>query len=823
MIVLFSVLIAPGSYPGTHEEITDSMAILISFREGGACSGRCESITPLRICALILMLGTASLAVAQSTGSDNAPEPDTHAVSQGTPSVAAAKDSTDAIPQVIQSVTVTSRKREEIDQQTPVSMTVLSTQSLDTHSIQSFNEIQYLTPGLRFEGSNNTQFGSLPNIRGQESSQQLLGIDPSVGIYVDGVYQTSTIGLNLQDMDGVERIEVLKGPQGTLYGRNTSGGAISITTRDPSERIESGIRLDLGNYDRHLLSGFISLPLLANRASFRLDGRWDDVGGLTTNLANNAEIADSHSKSLRGVFQLTPAPRLAMFVRGDFITARGGGPLFQPISLLAKSAATSEILAELALSSTNPVNAGTAAQQYLASGGLTPTLRAKTYNNPEDDYYTGGGGSITSILDLHPVTLKSISAYRNYSHNDAEDLDASTFKILSANNSQELNQFTQELQGVGDALHERLKYVAGFFYYQTSGKDASTSYSLSLINPVNPSLDLDHLGDQSYAGYAQLDYAAFRNLNFTAGVRETTETKALGTWNMSGISCGVPVSNRIAGECFGKFQKGNDNTSWSFGANYTGIKGVLLYTNTSRGFKSGGINERGTAAAGSFATFSPEIATNYEGGVKSDFLRNRARFNADYYYTDYTNIQRSASVSGPNNSVVSITTNAAKARINGGEAETSAIPFRNALLSAVGSLTEPKYLSFVDLLGNHTNQRFEGVPRWTYGLSGQYVAPLHFGNIASQVNWVWQSNVDLSPAALGYDAIPDHTQGAYGLLDARVTLELPKHEVDIAVYGKNLLDQRYFTSILDLSSSVGTSIGQIGMPRSAGVVINKHF
>jgi len=732
--------------------------------------------------------------------------------------------SADQAPKVIESVTVTSRKRDEIDQETPISMTVLTEKALDSHSVQSFRDIQYLTPGLRLEGSNNNSFGLLLNIRGQESSQQLIGIDPSVGIYVDGVYQTSTIGLNLQDTYGIERMEVLKGPQGTLYGRNTPGGAISIITKDPSDSFDAAVRLDLGAYAQHLISGYVNVPIVPNRANFRLDGQYNDRNGFSSNLATNTDLGDVHTKGLRGALRLIPSSRAEIVFRGDYLDATGGGPLFQPISLATKSTATSEIIAELGLNAKDPTSAQIADQQFLANGGgITPTLAPKLYSNPEDDRYSQGGGSLTATFDLRPILLKSIAAYRSYSHVGDEDLDASMFKILSSHIAQELNQFTQELQASGDALNEKLKYVAGYYYYQTSAMDNSSSTSVPVLNPANPSLQLDTLGDQSNAGYAQLDYTGLSVLNVTAGFRETIENKTLDSHNQTGTTCEVPVVNRIGTACEGKFSKGNNNTSYLFGVNTNRIKNMMPYFTTSRGFKSGGINERGTSTSGSFATFSPEIATNYEGGIKSDLLKQKLRLNLDYYYTDYANIQRSASVAGPSNSVISVTTNAAKARINGAELETSVIPFRNGLISAVGALTEPKYITFTDRSGNHANQRFEAVSRWTYGVTGQYAVPLRFGQLLLQSNWSWQSDQDLSPAALGFSPSTSHVQGAYGLFDMRATIDLPKYKADIAVYGKNLLDQRFYTSMLDLTSSLGASIGQIGAPRIVGVVIRKRF
>ena len=720
----------------------------------------------------------------------------------------------------IEQITVVAQKREEKAQETPVSMTVISAADLAAISAQKFTDIQHLTPGLQFEGSSNNQYAAEVNIRGQESNQQLLGIDPSVGIYVDGVYQTSTIGMNLADIYGLDHIEVLKGPQGTLYGRNTTGGAINVLTKGPEDTLSGGVQQELGDYGLHITTGYVNVPIAPDKAALRLDAQYGGQDGYAKNLRTGADLGSSETESFRAALRLTPAGNLDIVVRGDYLHSDGGGALFQPIAIVPGS------LGAQLIARTAGVPLQQAPQIFTANGGgLTPNLSNKAYDFPERDTFTSSGTSIAATLYLDAITLKSITAYRNFQHDNDEDLDASIFNILSAHNSQAEDQYTEELQASGTALGERLTYVGGIYYYDTSAKDNSASLSLG---GTTPTLFRNHLGDESVATYGQTTYAVTSKIHVTGGLRWTTETKDLQTQNSAGTACNIPTVNRIGNSCAAKFSTTDDNTSYSVGLDYTPVDGMLLYFNNSRGFKSGGINERGTVTVGSYAVFAPEVATNYEIGVKSDWLGHRLRINADVYHTDYENIQRSVTIATPSGATASVTSNAAQATIDGAEFETEFVPFENALLSATAAYTDPSYATFIDARGDHTNQRFEGVSRWTYGLSARYTAPLPVGNLVSQVNWFWQSSEDLSPGATGFDPPANHIQAAYGLLDARIAWNLPDAAFEIAIYGKNLTDSRYFTSILDQATNVAaralsTSVGQVGAPRTFGVVVSKKF
>lgn len=746
----------------------------------------------------ILLAGTAALALLPSA------QP-AHAQAQQ-----------DGLDQIV----VVAQKREEEAQKTPVSMTVVTADQLAGISAQKFNDIQYLTPGLQFEGSSNNQYAAEINLRGQESNQQLLGIDPSVGIYVDGVYETSTIGVSLGNIYGLDHVEVLKGPQGTLYGRNTTGGAINVVTKGPTDTVSADIQQEAGSYGLHTTTADANLPLAPGLAALRVDAQYGDRDGYAKDLTSGRDLGNSETASFRAALKLTPADNIEIMLRGDYLDAFGGGELFQPISVVPGS------LGAQSIARAAGVPLAQAPQAYLANGGgQAANLGDKAYNYPESDHFQSSGGSLAASLDLGDVVLKSISAYRNFQHDNNEDLDASAYAILTSRNVQAEDQYTQEVQAAGSALGETLTYVAGFYYYRTAATDNADSLSLGGATPTRYR---NHLDDESTAGYGQATYAVTRDLHVTGGIRWTGETKDLLTRNSTGAVCNIPAVNLIGGACAAKFSTSGDNTSWSAGMDYAPSETTLLYFNSARGFKSGGVNERGTATVGSYAAFAPEIATNYEIGAKSDWFDHRFRLNAALYHTDYSDIQKSVTVATPSGATASVTSNAAKATIDGVEIETDLVPMENALLAATVAYTDPNYQAYADVLGDHSDQRFEGVTRWSYGLTGRYAIPLSIGKLTSQIHWYWQSSEELSPGATGFDLAQDHIQGAYGLLDARITLELTDIGAEISVYGRNLTDRRYFTSILDLATNVparalGVSIGQVGDPRTFGAVLSKHF
>jgi iron complex outermembrane recepter protein len=244
----------------------------------------------------------------------------------------------------------------------------------------------------------------------------------------------------------------------------------------------------------------------------------------------------------------------------------------------------------------------------------------------------------------------------------------------------------------------------------------------------------------------------------------------------------------------------------------------MIYAKTSRGFRCGGLNGASSNAEGGFVPFEPEVATDYELGLKSDWLGGALRVNAAAYYTDYKQIQRSVVVSTSTGSFTTIIQNAAKASIKGAELEVIARPVAGLTLTGTLGYTDATYDRFIDLGRDRSGEKF-AVPKWTYSLSGRYAAPIGPGTFSVQADWFWRDRVVFEPTATQLDSV---SQEAYGLLNGRISYDLAEHDLEIAVFGRNLLDKTYRGSALSLEP-VGFNIAYTGDRRVWGIQLRRRF
>lgn len=724
----------------------------------------------------------------------------------------------------LETVIVTAQRRVEQAQKTPISMTVVTTQEIKNRSIANLSDLQQLTPGLNFEQSTSTQFGTNVSMRGLSSTGS--GESP-VGVYVDGVYEsaqtsTGTSTTALTSMVDVARVEVLKGPQGTLYGRNTAGGAINIISNLPTQDPGGELTLGGGNYDSAKVQAIVNVPLVRDVLAFRLAGQYLENSGYAQDLVHGVGLGGIQQWNVRGTLLYTPTPRLQFILRADYSSGSGGGSLVEPLTINTLGASEIALESGLPLTPTG-LNSAIGIFNHFSTGAR-PTLNNQSYGIRTSAAFTSGGASLTASYDLaNNLTLKSITAFRDDSSNSAVDLSGTPFHLLDVMVPESDIQVTQELQLNGKLLGDKLNFVTGMYYYYLDQKDNSIADADPLFftqefggNP-NPSVTLGDRHDFSFAAYGQATYAVTSRLNITGGLRWTTENKDLVASSFTPFGCSVPTMNLIGGACLGKFETSANNLSYSVNVDFDISKSVMVYAKTSSGFKSGGINA-GSSTVGSYAAFKPELVTDYEAGIKSEWFDRRLRMDVSIYQSWYSNLQRSIVTSTDQ----ILTQNAASARIQGVEAEADAEPIHNLLLQATLAYVDPKYLKYVDGLGdNLSGQRFEDQPTWTYSLTGAYTLPTSFGHWRAEIDWSWRSSADLFPSS----TLPAqfHVQPAYGLINARLSAHLDAVNLDISLWAKNLANQLYFAEISDLTGDVGSDVGYVGAPRTFGVELTKRF
>lgn len=748
----------------------------------------------------VAALGVGGQALAQQTG----PSP--------APAAASPVAATDTGSQ-LQEVTVYARKTAENLQKTPVTVTAVSGAVLKNAGIHTINDIQSEVPALIVQPALNGSFSPMIGLRGQAAIEVSTNFDPSVGIYYDGVYTGQSLGVLGTSYVDVNRVEVLEGPQGTLYGRNTTGGAYNIFSNLPTDRFEGSAMLGYGNFNRWEGAGVVNIPFGNDRGGLRLVTDIVSDDGYGKNTALNTPLNDEFSQLYRATLLLRPDPNTEIILRGDYQRSTDHGYIFDAGYLVPGGLTNSELAAEL-YGAINPTTLTNAYNKWVASANGNP------FNVPESrqghDSVSAGGVSLTvSHKFSDAFTLKSITAYRATDSLFGNDFAPLTAITYSTERSQP-SQITEELQADGVVLDNRLNYVVGFYYFNQTSPDGETFSLAPALSPTSLTF-ANHNKDVSYAVYAQATYKLTSNLRLTGGLRYTTETKSDVSTATANGSCAVAIPP-AAPNCLLVGNLSFSNVSYTAGLDWSPLDNLMLYVKSSSGFKAGGEQNRPGADPRGLIPFLPEYVTDYEGGAKSEFADHRIRLNGDVYYSSYTDIQRSVVISATGTAVE----NAASATIWGVEGQATVIPIDHLVLGGSLAYTNARYNKYIDGLGNNlTAQPFQDQPAWVYTLSGQYTVPTNFGAVTGRLDWYWRSSANLFPAGAG--PVQFDTQPAYGLLSGKLSVHLNQPDLDIAFWIRNLLDQRYNDVVFDLTSSYGYTVSKPGEPRTFGVEFTKNF
>ena len=766
----------------------------------------------------------------------------------------------EGIGTALKEVIVTARKRSENIQTTPVAITAIGPEELQTEEMRTVSDVAKVTPGLSFANAIYDPFGTLVVLRGEAASDNVLEAEPPVGIYVDGVYQGATLATNVSSLLDVSQVEVLKGPQGTLYGRNTTGGAINITTNLPEYTGVSGeVHVRAANYSTWQADSVVNLPLVSDRLAARLGVQYLDQGGYAADIGNGRRLGNAIATTLHGVLRFDPSSGIGLVLRADYMTGQTNGGLEKMAYLEEGSAANIEASVELAnqgklvgpafsqsfLGALPSVLTGKGTQAQLASfaegiaAGYSGILASIPSNPYQTAFNTGsfarvdtGSASLSGDFRLtDEISLKSITAFVHQSRHYGIDGDATVFDIFSGSfpadpeaEFSDNDQFTQELDLNGTALHDALTYLLGFYLLHSDGHDNDTGGILPAISPASPEVIRAAVSDQSTAVFAQGTYTILPGLNFTAGARETWETKRLTSRNSSGegptYSCSEPVAP--GAPCVGAFSNSYSNLSYTTSLDYRLAGETFVYARSGSGFKAGGQNERVSSANGEYANFAPEKVRDYELGIKMQALKDRLRLNADYYHSNYTDIQQTELIAIPGGGITTIIANTGRAHIDGVELDAEVLPIPQLLLRAGASWMIPRYVTPAPAF---SSGRLEEAPPFQGAVSATYTLPTPAGDARFNLNYSWQGLTDFQPP--DHDSLasaPYSQQQPYGLLGARISLQLARTQTEIAAYGTNLADRHYIVGAVDFTSAgLGYVIDLVGPPRMYGVELTQHF
>lgn len=761
--------------------------------------------TPARL--LILLAGTALAAPCAATArAQEVPE------GQDSPAEAQASG--------LEDIVVTAQKRREGLQNIPIAISAVTSETLSERGFTNASQLTQIVPNLQFDpttslsGSSST---AVIFIRGVGQTDFTLVTDPGVATYVNDVYISRSVGgvLNLMD---IERIEVLRGPQGTLFGRNTIGGAISVTTKAPDNDPGGVVELTTGRYKRADARAMINVPIvpeaLAVRASFSTKNR----DGYGRRLIAGDEQGNENQDSGRVALRWWATPTLTIDLAFDGTRAREKSVVS---TLLNRDDAyfNSGILSSLYNACVaNLVDPGCrrrmplAEQQFYDSrwGTGNPYTNNATGANYSDLDLWGVSGVIA--WDAGPVSFKSITAFRKMHSRFGTDTDSSPLTIAEVNNNYRHQQFSQELQVAGTLFDERIKWLSGGYYFKEKGRDEG---NVPLVPALFPALGIpvsvfgyNRVNNENYGVFAQVTGEMLDGLNLTLGGRYTHETKKVDVSRFVLSDINVPlVANPIGERSFNKFTP-------KVGLDYQVTRNNLVYASYSVGFKAGGFSARYTSPLNDLQSFEPETVKSFEIGSKNELFDRSLRLNLAAYYAKYENIQITVQ-----EGVNPTTRNAAAGRIQGFEGEAVFVPTDALTLTAAVGFADAKYTRVSPLAQVTAEDMFVNTPKWTISGSAQYRVDLaSAGSLTARGDVSYKSR-------MAKDSVntPELVQPAYATVDARITYETADETTELALFLTNLTNKKYLLGGTAVTESFGFVTGTYSRPREWGVSLTRRF
>jgi iron complex outermembrane receptor protein len=758
----------------------------------------------------------------------------------------------------IETVTVTARRRPEDLEKIPQAVTVVGPATLRANEIKTATDLQTLSPSLSVTADLGSRDDDVFTIRGQ--SQPFGGADPGVQTYFAEVPFGASGPGNYYDMDN---IEVLRGPQGTLYGKNTTGGAILFEPKRPTDEFEGYLDTTLGNFNMREIQGALNVPVSGDLFDIRIAGDFARRDGFTKdmvfdrsgNFVRNETQDNLNYDSFRAGATLRPAPGLENYLVFDWRRTRTNGTGAELTSI-----ASEQSLIDIAVN-----DFGLSQQQAQALvGAFYPELQFALANQQHLGprrttssiplFFRRDSWGLTDIaqydLAAH-LKLRNIFGYRVDKEQPSFDYDGSFLSILDIPNPRtwESNsrQTTEEFQIVGDS--DVWNWIAGF-YYEHDQPNGYSEVERDVFGgdnffPPLSSTEIDSLsnGGVSQALYASATYDASawtKGLSFTAGGRYTWDHKVAASRiciEPLFPACPFPLPDSPPFSL--PTQTGSFKApSWTLSANYQATDDTLLYLTYRRGYKSGGFNS-GAGQATAFSEFKPEYLTDLEIGAKSNWtlLGVPGRTNVDAYYGWYQNVQKNDIVvllAGGPPEPIALTFNAARATIKGLEFESFLVPSDDFQASIFYSYTDATYGKFIlpssiDLVNGLTNfldhrgNPFGFTPKHKLGLSGRYHLPVdsRFGMPYLSASLSWQSKVwftDLS------DIEPNAFQNSYGLVNVRLDWDgVMGSGFDASLFVNNATDKTYKVGANALEHLLGTTSSIYGAPRMWGIELRYRF
>ena len=734
----------------------------------------------------------------------------------------------------LEEVIITAQKREENLQESPIAVTAFGTQDLEELGATDISQIADFTPNVTIPASIGYSSNPQINIRGAVTASNNLSRDSAAGIYLDGVAISKTTG-GIFDAVDLERIEVLRGPQGTLYGKNAIGGALNLISTKPSGELGMKVKAGLGNEGLNEFRASLDLPSIGSVN--------DGLGELSSRV--------SYFRRQRDGFYKNDGTSGSDFDNRDQWGAR----------VALRLDVTDDFTAEFSYDTYNMRQNPTMLALLCITKpngqpceGASDNKRPDSIFNNSSDYQVldvdGYALTLTrEIADtaLGDITLKYIGANREMQNDSYTDFDGTQADLFRFRNASEYEQDTHEFQISGTS--ESLKWVAGVFYSDASWATDNPRWIFQ-FGGNNIDIDQRSSDEESSAIFGQMTWTpdAFDGrLDLTAGVRYTKEERDSGrrrtdisvfagdpTLENAGVYVRDAARNALdsdgnittdANEVVGITRKEDwSETTPMFVASWQHSEDLNFYGKIVTGFKSGGFNGVATSESQFDVPFNPETMTTYELGMKSRWADNSVQVNVALFHNDYDDLQVNNFVP---NALGIIIANAASATMQGAEIEVIAKPTENWDLMFNAAFLDTEYDQYdnTDATTGITtdisdDREFQHSPDSSYAASAKYTFdPMDLGVLSVRVDYTWSD--DQFVRSEPNDAINSE---AYSLVNARITLnEMPvgNGSMTLSAWGKNLADEEYWVNAIALGPAWTTA--QWADPRSYGVELSYEF
>jgi iron complex outermembrane receptor protein len=673
---------------------------------------------------------------------------------------------------LLEEVTVTARKRAESLQETPISITALTNDDIQLRAINDASQIAEYTPNMVFDFTsaiNPTSSAAAIYIRGVGQPDWSLPTDPGVGLYLDGVYIARSVGAVL-DVADVQTVEVLRGPQGTLFGRNTIGGAINVISRKPSSEFEGTVRIGAGSFRRVNAYANFNLPI-NDQLFFKVAGSSKTADGFVKNqIPGQPDWGDEDSRAWRAALRWEPTEDLSIQLTYDSTEERethtsnihleNFEDAFLPLVY-------NGVIVPPDIAS-NPTRFGIVPDPACADFGdasrlTNPTCFNSQWTVTKDDPYKVWGVLTSNVpelntnasrplepaadLDLYgfalnvdwnltdDLTLVSITAIRDLEGYWVRDEDGSPMEIVSTVNDFDQDQFSQEIQLKGTALDGRVNWILGGFYFEEDGCHLDLVYLYGSTFSSGGCID-----NESIAGFAQATWDINDRWSLTGGARYTDEEKSF-----------TPDQIIVRDELFG-FPAGFeilpstkktvkvDEPDFHINLSYSLTEDVMAYASYSDSFKGATFTQRIFPPLPEVPTADPEFVDSYEVGLKSTLFDGRVRLNGAVFFSQYDDIQVTVLEEG---AAGNTTANAAEGEIFGAELEITAAPVDNVRLELGVGYLDAEYTKVAGTAaaaGLTTSTQFVNTPEWSINSAASYDFQIRQGwALTPRVEWNFQS------------------------------------------------------------------------------------